>query len=687
MKAKSSALRLTATLLSFALIQASFGSEAWAQLVPRVAAVAAPVGSSSAAGTRSAALSANFSAAALPSLSPLTPASLTVPAAILFAPSAEASLPASVFAAAPAAAAAASAPETMPEAAANSAAASPIAETNLESGSGTAGVRARMAVRVAELKSFFTGRRDDGGEPNAPDPAAQNRMLGRYIAATNSTQAGYETMVSASMPVYLDQTFHRMSLMPDLSIVGAFSSVIGRQLSPLLINSMPLKKAYIGMLGLACIAATAIGALANLHLLAVLPLFGLMIVFRLGQAGAVTAERTVIPSVLGKDQVAMERLRGRKQSWTQVASALTQNGAAVLIVLLGTATKNLLIAPFFFLAAAGLLLVSLKIPKASDQARMAAWGEKAAQTGGGVRLRVAGVFKNFAKQLAAGCKVVMRDPALRASALITMLMVVFNVLTYSVLGPTFGTFAVGAGADSSMAAPIMGLIGGLFSLGGLFAGKIVSKHARDIEAKHGGDSAAAAESARSSAMRWLKYGAMSFLAVGAMALPLPVIGPLIHLGSHAAVAVAAVLGTGTILSMWKPKLGLALAMAPVLLAFPSHVVLAAVAFFGFGLLQVVASVKNDSLFDKLVQEKAPADYANAAAFVGASSMFAGMLGLTALKFLIYGKLPFGIPSPIPVFAGLPGIWPFVAIFGGLAVPAALAMWFLTRRLDRLTKSK
>jgi hypothetical protein len=489
---------------------------------------------------------------------------------------------------------------------------------------------------------------------------------------------------SASLPIYLDQTFHNISMMADLSIIGTFSSVIGRQLSPLIVNSMPLKKAYVGMLGTAFVVAMAIGILANLHVLTVLPLFGLMVLFRLTQAGASIAERTVIPSVLGKDQVAMEHLRGTKQSWAEVASVLVQNGAAVIVVVLGTATKNLLIAPFFYVAAIGLLWFSLKIPKAADDARVAAYREKAAQNGSGV----ASVFKNFAKQVAKGYQVVMHDPALRASAMITMLMILFNVMTYSILAPAFGKFAIaamGAGAASTSAAPIMGLIAGIFSFGGLFAGKIVTKHAQDVEAKHGGDAPAAEEAARSSAMRWLKYGALSFLAVGAMALPLPIIGPLIHLGTHTAVAVMAVLGTGTILSMWKPKLGLALAMAPVLLAFPSHVALVALSFFGFGLLQVVASLKNDSLFDKLVQEKAPADYANAAAFVGAFSMFAGMLGLAALKFLIYGSLPFGIPSPFAAFAGLPGIWPFVAIFGALAVPAMLAMLYFTRRLDRITR--
>jgi hypothetical protein len=689
-KGKVSVLKFTAACLSLALIQVSFGPEAWAQVVPRVGGIVAPVGSSSAAGTRNTGGTTILSAVAPPSLSLLSSSPLAAPSAPAFTPS----LPASAIAAAAPAAALSAAPAfaaSVPEAgdavsnpSAPSSAAETAAGARLESGPSTAGVSARMARRVAELKNFFTGRRDDGVEPGASDPAATQGMLRRYIMASNGSTAGYELLSSASMPNYLDQTFHKMSMMADLSIAGSFSGIIGRQLSPLIVNSMPLKRAYVGALGAAFIAAMAIGLLANIHVLTVPALFGLMIVFRFTQAGAATAERTVIPSVLGKDQVAMGRLRGTKQSWAEVASVLTQNGAAALVVLLGTATKNLIIAPFFYLAAIGLLWSSLKIPKSSDEARLTAWRKQAAESGGG---RVSSVFKNFARQIAKGYKLVMHDPAMRASALITMLMILFNVMTYSILGPAFGKYAVaamGPSAAGTSAAPIMGLIVGLFSFGGLFAGKIVTKQSRDIESRHEDDPAAAQEAARSSAMKWMKYGALSFLAVGAMALPLPIIGPLIVLGSHTALVVTAVLGAGTILSMWRPKLGPALAMAPVALAFPSHVVLAAAAFFVFGFMQVVASLKNDTLFDRLVQEKAPADYANAAAFVGAASMFSGMLGLTALKFLIYGALPFGIPSPVPAFTGLHGVWPFVAIFGGLAVPAALLMYSFTRRLNALT---
>jgi|GEM_PF-1979282 len=752
-------LRTTASILCLAILHASFGLEAWAQVAP-VGAVFAPVGSGAAGASALSSLSpaaartggtvsaASLSGSALSLSAPAAglarSAAFAAPsAAPVAAPAAAARFSAPSAAAAPAASAGSFAPSAAPAASAESAdkpaalAASgsaaadssrPAAEVEAAPAAPNASAfSARVAQRFAALRAAWTGRGDAGAMPAsaadaltgaraadsapsgllapsaaagdakpadqvpapaqtsaaAPNDGAKGK-LGRYVLASNLSQAGYEGLASASMPVYLDQTFHKISLMADLSILGTFSSIVGRQLSPLIVNALPLKKAYIGALGATFATALVIGVLANVHLLTILPLYGLMVLFRLTQGAAAVAERAVIPSVLGKDQVAMEKLRGSKQSWAEVASVLTQNGAATLVVILGTATTNMIIAPWLYLVAIGLLFTSLKIPKSADEARLAASRERAANIKGGVLGRVAAAFKNFGSQVAKGYTVVMHDPALRSSTMVTTLMIVFNVAVYSILAPTFGKFAVGPGAASSLAAPIMGLIAGLFSFGGLFAGKLVNKHARDVAAKYGADAAGAEEAARASTMRWLKYGALSFLAVGAMALPLPAIAPLIALGTHASIVVTAVLGTGTILSMWKPKLGLALALTPVLLAFPAHVALAAVAFFAFGMLQVVAALKNDSLFDKLAQERAPADYANAAAFNGAFAMFAAVLGLTALKFLIYGSLPFGIPSPIPAFVGLPGIWPFVAIFAGLAVPAMLAMLHFTRRLDRLT---
>jgi hypothetical protein len=731
MKRASRASRFASFVLSLALVHASFGPQAWGQTVAAAGEGSVSVGAAVAADTLAVsrapatlavgAFSATLCAApaapvlAAPVANPtLVPTAAASPAVGAASPPAVAATDGPVdVARSVAATKAADAPALVDRAAADgpSKSAPPFAEAN-EAGRALE-IGGLLERRYVELKMLFAGRDDGAAAPNAPgrtnpprfalvsaakdekygparsaalSPAAGTKtMLNRYVVASNSSQAGYELLASASMPVYLDQTFHNISMMADLSILGTFSSILGRQLSPLIVNSMPLKKGYVGMLAASGMIALTIGTLANLHALTVLPLFGLMMIYRTAQGGAAIAERSVIPSVLGNDQVAMEKLRGTKQSWAEVASVLVQNGAAVLVVVLGTATHNLLIAPFFYLAAVGLLWTSLRIPKAADDARLAAWREKSAHSGGGVLNRALGVFKNFGRQIGLGYRVVMRDPALRASAIATATLVLFNVLTYAILAPTFGKFAIGPGADSSLAAPIMGLIAGLFSFGGLFAGKIVNAHAAAVAAKYADDQDAKKEAARASTIRWLKYGALSFLAVGAMALPLPAVGPLIHLGSHAAIGVTAVLGTGTILSMWKPKLGLALAMAPVLVAFPLHVSLVAVSFFAFGLLQVAASLKNDSLFDKLVQERAPGNYANAAAFVGAFSMFAGMLGLTALKLLIYGSLPFGLPSPFPAFVGLPGIWPFVAIFGGLAVPAMLAMLRFSSVLNRQTR--
>lgn len=519
--------------------------------------------------------------------------------------------------------------------------------------------------------------------PTQEPPSPQAKMMGAYVGAANATQAGYEMLTSATMPIYLEKTFGNMSWMADLSIAGTFASVAGRQLSPLIVNRFKLKTAYIALLTATFMAGLAIGGIANFGAMTVPALFGLMIAFRVLQAASGTAERTVIPSVYGADQGAIESLRGRKQSWSEVASVLVQNGAAALVIAIGSAAPNLLIAPWFYVVAIGILALTLKIPAEADAERI---GGSAAAGKGGILGAISAAIKNFGRQIGLGFKVVVRDPRLRASALISMLGVLFNVITYSLLVPLFAKFAIGPGADASLGAPIIGLIAGLFSFGGLYAGKLVAKQAADVKAKHAGDAAAEAESSRRSTIKWLKYGALSFLLVGSMALPLPVFGPIVAM-QGLATAVAVVLGVGTVTAMWKPKLGLAIAALPVLLAFNAHVILAAAAFFAFGLLQVVASLKNDSFFDAAMVRKAPADYANAASFVMAASMLTGALGLIAMKFLFYGKLPFGIPSPFATFAGLGGIWPFIVVFAALAVPAAILFRRAAQRLDKLTAKK
>ena len=86
MEIEAPAARLTAALLSLALIQLSFGPKAWAQFISRVGAVAVPV-DGAAAGAAGAGGSANSASIALPSAAPLTAAPLAAPSAFLSAPS------------------------------------------------------------------------------------------------------------------------------------------------------------------------------------------------------------------------------------------------------------------------------------------------------------------------------------------------------------------------------------------------------------------------------------------------------------------------------------------------------------------------------------------------------------------------------------------------------------------------
>ena len=216
MQMKVRAMRLTATLLSFALIQVSFGPEAWAQLVPQIGAVAAPVGgASAAAGSVNASRFADSAAIAMPSAASLTVSPTAVPSALFSAPSAVASLPfppigatpASGLAAPAAAAAFVRQPHAAPAFAASVAAPAnegrsvaakrsartPAVETKLESRLNTAAVRSRMARRVAELKNFFTDGRDAGptaSESASATGAAQNGALrSNGLAAANGNAA------------------------------------------------------------------------------------------------------------------------------------------------------------------------------------------------------------------------------------------------------------------------------------------------------------------------------------------------------------------------------------------------------------------------------------------------------------------------------------------------------------------
>ncbi|MFI5347163.1 MAG: hypothetical protein ACHQ51_12390 [Elusimicrobiota bacterium] len=220
MKIKSRAMRTTAAMISLALIHATFGPQAWAQFVPRVGDMSAPVGNGSQASGSASSINTSNNAPALQ----ITPAAMTNPAAgIGAAPAALAPLPVSAIASdapalamagrlTPSAASSAVRPAARPSAAAalspvaaastpekgigsakaalpsaRAAAEAPMADAapaNAESGAKETAVAGRVSRRIAELKNFFSGRKDAGFTPDGA--AAGVQALGSAPAVRSS---------------------------------------------------------------------------------------------------------------------------------------------------------------------------------------------------------------------------------------------------------------------------------------------------------------------------------------------------------------------------------------------------------------------------------------------------------------------------------------------------------------------
>ena len=297
-------MRLTATLLSLALIQVSFGPEAWAQLVSQVGAVAAPVGgASAAAGSTNAGGSANSAAIALPSRAPLTASPLAAPSALFSAPSAVASLPASAIgaggmaagnfaAAAPPAATLAAEPAPTEDAAArpsriSAASPSKTVLSSIEAGPRAAEIGSRISRRFAELKSYFDGKnartlpsegaaadaRNASGlkqagqkpataaaapEPAAPTPsdkAANRKSIKWFLSGLLVAQVGVEVLALA-MPLLMRSKFGGFLALAHIAVASSVAGIAGQLTGGWIADKVGVKTVYIGATALRLLSIT-----------------------------------------------------------------------------------------------------------------------------------------------------------------------------------------------------------------------------------------------------------------------------------------------------------------------------------------------------------------------------------------------------------------------------------------------
>jgi hypothetical protein len=353
--------------------------------------------------------------------------------------------------------------------------------------------------------------------------------------------------------------------------------------------------------------------------------------------------------------------------------------------MLGTATRNFVVAPFLYLIAMAATWFTLPgevrtVNPANNQNRAS----------------LAETLRNYARQLTAGYHLVISHPILRTATIASAIFAAFMWLTFLLFAPLYANYAI-FHADPTLLAPIKGLIIAMFGIGSLYGGKLTSMITRGLKQRFGEDKEALDEASRRSTIQWIAYGAIASLSLGAMAVPWPVIAPFLSsaaittataalgLSISPTAVVAGIIGFAATLAVRLPKVGFGILMAAVTLTFPSHVAIVSTAFLILGAVQGIAGNMKDSLFDTRVQELGEKKkQGDARAFVNASTVLAAAVLTVILKFITYGQLPFNIPSPIASFSGLPGIWPFVAFFGAVVIPATLLGIWVSRKLNTLT---
>jgi len=664
-------MRALAAFLAFALVHVSFGSQAWAQVI---GAVNAPVGGSAVAPVH-------------PFSSPVTPVNAVSASLSNAGPAGSflaASLPPAAFPHPSAVSAAASAAVTpgalVARPSAVAAVPGKVSETGpvtLQAGPRTGRIAGKTAAVIAGVRAFFGGKtvenvpaaegavaldaplsaahalgltptaddgaldaRSDGGKneppvpPTAPDAGGANKGwfgLGRaavfFIGALVVGQIGVEALGSA-MPALVQKTFGDFTVVAQLGIFFSIASIIGRQLGPLAVTKWGLRKTY--LLGTAT-RIVSISALCFLLATGHMTLPLMMAFYCMnGLIGGVTmtAETSIPPALMGSNQAKIEKF------WTWEQTLLEIIGVAGPIVTGAVVTSMgflpaLLAFPAAFAIALAILFFTLRIPQKVEAMRLADLKNKKNDPQGvnGVR----GAFGQFFHRVAAGAKLVWRNPLLRTSFLAYTVYMMLNPFLYSMIAPAYGILLVGADHMAS----VYGLLTGLYSFGGLLGGFLMIREQKKLhEAKKKGMSdAEESEALRRSMLKWMKWGAAGLLSILTLAVPISPLGALLHL--------------------------------PGFLSWAGALTLPAVALIPFGVAQVIATVKLRSYFQAKVPEGRMPE---AMGFFGSASLAVSTLGLLALKYL---------------FKNVGGSTPFM-IIAALMIPLGVYYLYLTRGLSKVS---
>ncbi|MDD5629380.1 MAG: MFS transporter [Elusimicrobia bacterium] len=490
----------------------------------------------------------------------------------------------------------------------------------------------QIGLRFRQLRAFFGGSRESGdmpavagsesrtaqslapasgvpGQTPAPEPAKPEQpkkgwgfgMTGTtwwFIGSLLAQQMGVEALGS-SMPALIQKAFGDFTIYAQVAVVSSVFGIIGRQIAPLIIEKVGLKKAYVGSYLLRVVSITALVALlATGHM--TLPL---MIAFYSANAlimgTTFTAMNSVPPLLVGQEDAPLNRFWGVQHTLSEVFGVLGPIVVGVVIANFGF-MPALAAFPIMTLAAAVILWTTLKLPDGKDLKKIQDGGKKA--------LGLGAVFKEFGKKIGRGAKVVWNDPGLRLSFLAYTLFLMLNPFLYQMLAPGYALRLIGTAAPE-LAPAISGWLTGLYSAGGLVGGIVMTLESRKLDkAKESGQIGADEEKVilRKSLLRWMMLGAASLAFIASMALPLPALGSLVTL--------------------------------PAFLMWAKNLTVPALALIPFGIAQVVAQFKLQNFFQARVPK---ADMADAMGFLGSASLAVTTVGIMALKYL-FKAFPLGL---------------------------------------------
>lgn len=296
----------------------------------------------------------------------------------------------------------------------------------------------------------------DGGSGPSRGWFGFSRGVAFLLLAMGVAQIGVEAQAAAT-PTLIAKVFGDVTISANLGIVSSITDIVGTIIAPAVIKKLGLKKAFVSATILRLAAG---GVMAGLVAAGWLTVPAMMVIYGLSSLVwgiSYTAERSMPAVLLNQDQARMERFRGARQILIEVVATLVPIGTGALVAAAGF-MPAMIAFPVALLVSVAIVAKTLDIP-----AKLQAASELARDAAGPT---------SFFKSLGRGAAVVAKTPALAWSLVSYAFYWLMNPMLYWLVAPAFGIWVTG---NEEKGAFVSGILTGVFSLGGLAAGLMITR--------------------------------------------------------------------------------------------------------------------------------------------------------------------------------------------------------------------